>query len=71
MYIDVEKLTAALGRRHTGRPGRVEGTFEKSATKWRYVIAYQLLRNTEGAEEVVIVRVIHTSRNWAKGTWPE
>ena len=24
----------------------------------------------DGAEEVLIVRVIHTSRNWPKGTWP-
>lgn len=70
MYLDLVQVTAGLAKRPTGRPGRVEGTFEKSAPKWRYVIAYQLRLKSDGSEEVLIVRVIHTSRNWPKGAWP-
>lgn len=70
----VEALDAAiagLARRNTGRPGRVPGTFEKSLPKWRYIIAFQILPNAQGEEELYIVRVIHTSRDWPKGEWPK
>jgi len=58
-----------LGERATGRPGRVIGTYEKSLARFPYIIAYQL-RDVAGRESVVIVRVIHTSRNWPVGDWP-
>jgi plasmid stabilization system protein ParE len=61
----------ALARRNTGRPGRIPGTFEKSLPKWRYVIAFQILPNAEGGEDLYIVRVVHTARNWPKGEWPQ
>jgi toxin ParE1/3/4 len=61
---DALDLTAlALGDMPTGRAGRVTGTYEKSVTGLPYVIAYALMLQG-GVEAVVIVRVIHTSRDW-------
>ena len=53
----------------TGRPGRVGGSSEKSLARLPYIIAYEL-RDMEGRESVVIVRVIHTSRDWPAEEWP-
>ncbi|KGJ12746.1 plasmid stabilization system protein ParE [Paracoccus versutus] len=55
---------AALGDMATGRPGRVTGSYEKSVSRLPYIIAYEL-RPVAGRESVVILRVIHTSRDWA------
>lgn len=60
----------ALGKRPTGRPGRVSGTYEKSVSRLPYVIAYALAERA-GQEFVVILRVIHTARNWPREGWPE
>ncbi|MGD9814273.1 MAG: type II toxin-antitoxin system RelE/ParE family toxin [Hyphomonadaceae bacterium] len=68
---DLNAALAGLARRNTGRLGRVPGTFEKSLPKWRYVIAFQILRNAQSEEALYIVRIIHTSRNWPKGAWPK
>lgn len=59
----------ALGDMATGRPGRVTGSYEKSITRLPYIIAYEL-RPIAGRESVVIVRVIHTSRDWSAEEWP-
>jgi plasmid stabilization system protein ParE len=61
---------AALADRPTGRPGRVAGTYEKSVARLPYVIAYAL-SDKAGDEAVVILRVIHTARDWPAGEWPE
>lgn len=66
----LEHAAEALGRFSTGRPGRWPGIYEKSVPKLQYVIAYEL-RLQGDVELVVIVRVIHTARNWPKGAWPE
>jgi plasmid stabilization system protein ParE len=58
-----------LGQKSTGRKGRVMGTFEKSVLKLPYVIAYAI-ETVQDSESIVILRVIHTSRNWKKGSWP-
>ncbi len=58
-----------LGQFATGRPGRVSGTYEKSLARLPYIIAYEL-RDIAGRETVVIVRVIHTSRDWLADDWP-
>lgn len=55
----------ALGLAATGRPGRVTGTYEKTVSGLPYVFAYQLY-----PDRIVILRVIHTARNWPKGHWP-
>ena len=60
----------ALGDMATGRPGRVTGTYEKSVARLPYIIAYEL-RDMAGWESVVIVRVIHTSRDWPAEEWPQ
>lgn len=60
---------AALGDMATGRPGRVTGSYEKSVRRLPYIIAYEL-RVIAGRESVVILRVIHTSRDWADEDWP-
>ncbi len=60
---------AALGDMATGRPGRVTGSYEKSVRRLPYIIAYEL-RLIAGRESVVILRVIHTSRDWADEDWP-
>ena len=59
----------ALGDMATGRPGRGSGTYEKSVARLPYVIAYEL-RDVAGRESVVIVHVIHTSRDWQAEEWP-
>lgn len=58
----------ALGDFATGHPGRIAGTYEKSVARLPYVIAYAL----SGDDTVLtILRVIHTSRNWPPGEWPD
>lgn len=59
----------ALGQAATGRPGRVEGTYEKSVSGLPYILAYDLLTR-EGQEIVAILHVIHTARDWPPGEWP-
>jgi plasmid stabilization system protein ParE len=66
----IEKTGYQLGVHSTGRPGRVVGTYEKSVPGLRYVIAYAIT-SQDGQETVSIVRVIHTSRNWPAGEWPD
>ena len=66
----VRAAAAGLADRSTGRIGRVPGTFEKTVTGLPYVVAYAL--TGEGSREsVVILRVIHRSRDWPAGRWPE
>lgn len=56
----------SLGVRPTGRPGRITGAYEKTVAKTSHVIAYQ-----QTDETIFILRVIHTSRDWPRGEWPE
>ncbi|MBB5224547.1 plasmid stabilization system protein ParE [Amaricoccus macauensis] len=58
----------ALGEMPTGRPGRVAGTYEKSVTGLRTIIAYALTRRGD-RETVSILRVIHTARDWRDEEW--
>lgn len=59
----IEDAGKKLGEFATGRPGRVIGTYEKSLTRLPYIISYEL-RSIAGRESVVILRVIHTARDW-------
>lgn len=61
----------ALGERAIGRKGRVTGTYEKSVTGIPYIIAYAIGARPEGGEDVFILRVIHTARQWDADTWPK
>jgi plasmid stabilization system protein ParE len=67
----IDLAAQSLGRVPTGRRGRVDGTYEKSVTVVPYIIAYAISPVPGGREQIVILRVIHTARNWPKGTWPK
>ena len=66
----IDRTALALGDMPIGHPGRVTGTYEKSVTGLPYVVAYAITQ-TGGAEEIAIVRMIHTSRDWSAKEWPE
>ncbi|EJT06850.1 type II toxin-antitoxin system RelE/ParE family toxin [Rhizobium sp. CCGE 510] len=59
----IEDAGKKLGEFATGRSGRVTGTYEKSLARLPYIISYEL-RSIAGRESVVILRVIHTARDW-------
>ncbi|TCU14022.1 type II toxin-antitoxin system RelE/ParE family toxin [Rhizobium sullae] len=65
----IEDAGNKLGEFATGRPGRVSGTYEKCLALHPYIIAYEL-RQVAGRDSVVILRVIHTSRDWPAEEWP-
>ena len=58
----------ALGEFATGHPGRVSGIYEKSVSRFPYIVAYAL---NDDDSVLTILRVIHTSRNWPPDDWPE
>lgn len=62
----IGRAAIGLGLRPTGRPGRVPGSYEKSVTGLPYVIAYAV----PDGSRIVVLRVIHTARDWPKGQWP-
>ncbi|MCJ2057146.1 type II toxin-antitoxin system RelE/ParE family toxin [Methylobacterium sp. J-048] len=67
--IRIQEAAEALGETATGRPGRVTGIYEKSLIRLPYIVAYAM-RRTKSRESVVILRVIHTARNWPRDEWP-
>jgi plasmid stabilization system protein ParE len=66
----VESAAEGLGRLPSGRKGRVQGTYEKSVVGLPYIIAHAIKPLPSGTEQIVILRVIHTARDWPKGQWP-
>ena len=68
---DIERAVQVLAERPIGRPGRISGTYEKSVVGQPYVIAYTLLQRDDGeADDILIMRIVHTSRDWPPGSWP-
>ena len=67
----VGAAVSLLAERPHGRPGRVAGTYEKSVSGLPYVVAYELDDTTPGDPAVVVLRVIHTARDWPSGEWPK
>ena len=65
----LQQACAKLGTALTGRPGRVPGLYEKSVNGAPYVIAYAVDPPTH-PQTVVIMRIIHTARDWPSGGWP-
>jgi toxin ParE1/3/4 len=65
----LREVGAALGEMTTGRPGRVNGVYEKLVTNLPYIIAYAI-KTQSGRETVSILRVIHTARDWPDEEWP-
>ena len=66
----IDAAVEDLAERPGGRRGRVEGTFEKIIPKFPYIVAYAM-RATKRGGRIVILGVIHTSRDWLEGRWPE
>ncbi|MBK1624664.1 type II toxin-antitoxin system RelE/ParE family toxin [Afifella marina] len=66
----IEEAGKVLGEMATGRPGRVTGTYEKPVPRLPLIIAYEL-REAAGLETVVILRIIHKSRDWPAEEWPD
>ena len=64
----IEKTGNTLSDFATGHPGRVAGSYEKSVPRLPYIIAYAL---SEDGAVLTILRVVHTSRDWPSGEWPE
>ncbi len=62
----VDSAIRTLALNPIGRPGRVEGTFEKRVLKTPYIIAYVLTDDT-----LTVLRVIHSSRHWKRDSWPD
>jgi plasmid stabilization system protein ParE len=67
----MRSAAASLAQMATGRRGRVEGTYEKVIRGLPYTIAYAISPRPGGGEVVTILRVIHGSRDWRPGKWPE
>ncbi len=63
----IGEAASKLGDLPTGRPGRVEKTYEKPVPRTPYVIAYAM----PDPETLVIVRVIHMARDWPEHSWPD
>lgn len=66
----IDATVFGLADMPTGRPGRVVGTYEKLLRGFPYIIAYELYPSPDG-EQLVVLGVIHTSRNWTTDRWPE
>lgn len=67
----LEDCARLLGTLATGRAGRVTGTYEKQVSSLPYTIVYAIEPHQDGTEQITILRVIHTARDWPKGAWPE
>ena len=65
----IDDCARKLAARSTGRPGRVNDTWEKPVPGLPYVMAY-VISKTEDRPLITILRLIHTSRDWRRGTWP-
>ncbi|WP_336814634.1 type II toxin-antitoxin system RelE/ParE family toxin [Bosea sp. MMO-172] len=65
----VEQAGNALGEFATGRPGRVNGTYEKLVPRLPYILAYAIAAQG-GREVIAILRVIHMARDWREEDWP-
>ncbi|MCP4565200.1 MAG: type II toxin-antitoxin system RelE/ParE family toxin [Bosea sp.] len=61
----VDRAARLLAGRPIGRPGRVAGTYEKTVSGLPWIIAY-----TIDGDRLVVLRVIHSSRDWPKEGWP-
>ena len=68
---NVGQAVELLADRPHGRQGRVTGTYEKSVSGIPYVIAYELDDTAPAASVLVILRIIHTARNWQPESWPD
>lgn len=66
----IHAAASGLSEMLAGRPGRVDGTYERLVHGLPYIIAYALEAAADGSEQVVILRVVHGARDWPAGEWP-
>jgi toxin ParE1/3/4 len=59
----------AVGDMATGRPGRVNGTYEKLVPGLPCILVYTIASQSE-REVIATLRVIHTARDWREEDWP-
>ena len=64
-----ERLAARIGatieqlaRRPIGRPGQIEGTYEKAVLRTAYLVIYSLMGGPDG--QLRILRIHHTAQDW-------
>jgi len=67
---EIREAGRRLGEMATGRPGGRTGTYEKVVTGLPYILVYTLHTYLDIGEAVVVLRVIHTSRDWPNAEWP-
>ena len=67
----LERSANLLSTFATGRAGRAAGTYEKPVSDLPYTIAYLIEVRSDGAEQVVILRIIHDARSWTSDAWPD
>jgi len=60
----IRKAGARLGSGATGRPGRVAGTYERVLSPLPWIVVFTLASRPEGAEDVVILSIVHGARDW-------
>lgn len=58
----VQDTIESLARRPIGRPGHVEGTYEKAVLHTAYLIIYSLVGGPQG--QLRILRIYHTAQDW-------
>jgi plasmid stabilization system protein ParE len=61
----IDRAARLLAERPIGRPGRVTGTYEKTVSGLPWIIVYTL-----DGDRLVVLRVIHSARDWPKEGWP-
>jgi toxin ParE1/3/4 len=66
----IRKTGNDLGKLATGHHGRIEDTYEVGVSHLPYIIAYAIERDSQDIESIVILRIIHTARNWTENKWP-
>ena len=62
LYDEIDAAAHALATYDTGRPGRLPGTREKSILTRRLILSY-LTEQRDGQDLVIVLHVIHTSRD--------
>lgn len=58
----VRDAIESLAHRPIGRPGHVEGTYEKAVLHTAYLIIYSLVGGPDG--QLRILRIYHTAQDW-------
>ena len=51
-----------LARRPIGRPGQIDGTYEKAVLRTAYLVIYSLVGDSDG--HLRILRIYHTAQDW-------